>query len=632
MPSGIRRTNEANDRRVPYRAMNGFDDGERVTAPDGETRYRGSQPDWDPPRGTYEYGAFSGQRYGVKADPHMGGNTGGYGENMSRTAGADASRFAGGGGYYGSSSRRENAYGYSHDGINGHSGHGRDVSMKDSNNCGKPPRRNMRALLIVIAVLIVAGGIFAAVNAINSNNKAKAMQELSDAVRPYDDKYCEGVYVNGVNLGGMTADQAYASVQTVIQQQNSVWRVRLVLNGSPVAEITADMLGLGPDSPQVYNAIAQTLNDAWLQGHTGNDAQRKSSMDTLKNNPYIANVQMPAADTSVIDPILQQIKSQIETPPTDASVIAFDPYHTVPFTYNQESNGVTLDTAPLERQLYDMVSNHQAGEIVISPTVVEPGVKVADLKKDHTLLASVATDISTTSTEDRNENIRRAMELINGTILQPGQQFSFNDVVGERTVKNGFLTAIEYAYGEHVEGVGGGVCQASSTLYQAAVKAGLQILKRSPHSDSVSYAEYGKDATVYWVGKRKIDLVFKNNTDKPVYIVASVQNAPNSKKRLVTKISIYGRDPGDVRYDLETKTIETLSIPDPEITKDKEGTYAVYDDEMVQVTDGKLGYVVESYQVQYTGKYETDRKLLYVDTYKPQAPKVYVGIQKRAYV
>ena len=124
--------------------------------------------------------------------------------------------------------------------------------------------------------------------------------------------------------------------------------------------------------------------------------------------------------------------------------------------------------------------------------------------------------------------------------LNPGADFPFNapvlaDRADHRHLHRGFYPAIEYVYGEHVEGYGGGVCQASTTLYQAAVCAGLQILKREPHSDSVSYTDYGKDATVYWVGKRKIDLTFKNNTEDPIYIIAAVQKDPTNKKRLIAK-------------------------------------------------------------------------------------------------
>ena len=610
---------------MPASDMKGAEGG----TPLNGVRFRKHQAAWDQRYEDHGTGAGAEQPYHMDTDPHISGRRNAYGADMSQPVGYDPSRNRYDRRYGNTAAQDSGAYQYYGTKNDEYRNYG--IPPRNDPQKRKPPRRGALAWVIVIGILLVAGGIFIAVNTVNNNNRAKALQELSDAVRPYDNKYCDGVYVNGVHLGGMTTDQAYAAVSAVLQQQNSVWRVRLTYNGTAMAEITADMLGLGQDSPQVYNAIAQTLNDAWLQGHTGTDSQRKASMDTLRNNPYMANVQMPTADTSVIEPILQQIRYQIETLPVDATVIAFDPNQATPFTYTPESNGLTLDIAPLERQLYEMISNHQAGEIVITPTVVAPNVRLEDLKKQHTLLASVSTDISTASAENRNLNIRRAMELLNGTIIQPGQQFSFNDVVGERTTKNGFLPAIEYAYNEHVEGIGGGVCQASSTVYQAAVKAGMQIIKRSPHSDSVSYAEYGKDATVYWVGKRKIDLVFKNNTDMPIYIVATVQNAPNSKKRLVTKVSIYGRDPGNVRYDLETKTIETLSIPEPEIIRDTDGVYAVYDDEMVQATNGKLGYVVESYQVQYTGKYETDRKLLYTDTYKAQAPKVYVGIQKRSY-
>ena len=203
-------------------------------------------------------------------------------------------------------------------------------------------------------------------------------------------------------------------------------------------------------------------------------------------------------------------------------------------------------------------------------------------------------------------------------------------MVGQRTEANGFYPAIEYAYGEHVMGIGGGVCQASTTVYQAAVCAGLQIVKREPHSDSVNYTEYGKDATVYWVGKRKIDLVFKNNTEDPIYMVAAVQKDPSNKRRLIAKVMMYGEDMGDIRYEIECKTVQELDPPEkPVYVKDKDATYVTYTDQEKSVSKAKPGYVVESYRVKYEGNVETERQLLYVDTYEPKAERIYVGVKRR---
>jgi vancomycin resistance protein YoaR len=271
-----------------------------------------------------------------------------------------------------------------------------------------------------------------------------------------------------------------------------------------------------------------------------------------------------------------------------------------------------------------------SGTLELQPETVEPEVHILDLQKHYMLRSSVYTPISTSSEENRNNNIRRAFEFINGYVLQPGDQFSFNSVVGQRTEENGFFPAIEYAYGEHVMGIGGGVCQASTTLYQAAVCAGLQIVKRQPHSDAVSYTEYGKDATVYWVGKRKIDLVFRNSSEDPIYMVASVLQDPSNKRRLIAKVMMYGADMGDVRYEIETKTVQEIDPPEnPVYVKDKEGTYVTYTDQQKSVSKAKPGYVVESYRVKYAGNTETERTILYTDTYDPKPERIYVGVNRR---
>ena len=483
---------------------------------------------------------------------------------------------------------------------------------------GKKPRRNLALILslTLVALAIAAGGITAGINAYQQ-------QQILDAVTPYDQLYCEGVYVDGIHLGGMTREQAENSVQSQIQQRNSVWYVHLTYQGDVIAKIDAAMLSMTVDAKRV-------LEEAWKQGHTGTPEERLEAMKDLRVNPYAGYTATPTGDTSVIDGLLEGLKTRFEKPARDAALTAFDPSLPYPFTFMEEEEGSRLDTGTVRDELYHMVSTMMTGSVELKPDVIEPNVRLADLQKHYMLRSSVYTQISTISPEERNHNIQRAMEIVNGYVLDSGKKFSFNSVVGERSTANGFLPAVEYVYNEHVMGVGGGVCQASTTIYQAAVCAGMEILDRTPHSDSVSYTEYGKDATVYWYGKRKIDLVFRNTSEDPIYMVAGVQPDPSNKKRLICKVTMYGADMGDVRYELEAVVAEELEPPEePEYIKDKNAEYVTYTDQQKSVAKAQPGYVVDSYRVEYRGGEFVERIPLATDTYKPKAERIYVGVTKR---
>lgn len=161
----------------------------------------------------------------------------------------------------------------------------------------------------------------------------------------------------------------------------------------------------------------------------------------------------------------------------------------------------------------------EGGEQVTIPYYVSYAAVTADelqQKLFNATLASYSTKYGT-STANRCANIANAAGKINGVILKPGEVFSFNGVVGKRSVANGFYTAKEYVNGETVDGIGGGTCQVSSTLYNAVLYADLSIVSRTNHMFPVSYCPIGQDATVADTG---IDFKFSNNTDYPVKISA----------------------------------------------------------------------------------------------------------------
>ncbi len=481
-------------------------------------------------------------------------------------------------------------------------------------NCGA-----LLKLLAAAAVILLA--VVGVVNLISRQNETQAIQ---NAVNAYSNLYCQGVYVDGIHLGGMTREEARAAVQKSAQLKCDEWNVQLVTGaGEYVGEINSYHLGM-----TVH--VDDALNDAWAQGHTGATAEEKmAAMEALLVTPYHTSTALPSGDTAAIDRILGEIANSVYAPASDAWA-EFNPYATNPFVITEETVGRYLNVEGIKHQVYDMVSRMESGVVSVEPSPLYPNVTAEMLRQQTTLIGSHYTPISTTSTENRNKNIERACELINGRIIEPGKTFSFNGVVGARTKKNGFYTAIEYAYGKQVEGYGGGVCQVSSTIYVAAVRANMEIVKRTQHALEVNYTTFGLDATVNIEGK-KIDFEFRNNTGSPIYIVTKVMKKPKvDKNHFLVICDIYGPAmESGVTYDLTAITTE-VPIPEPTTVPDKKGEYVTYTDEVVEnVVKGKVGYEVDSYKIKYVNGEEVERTHMFHDTYKPVQPVHYVGVSER---
>ena len=487
----------------------------------------------------------------------------------------------------------------------------------------KPPKppADKTILKLIAAVAVVVIIVVIAVNLISKNSQNQA---IVNAVAAYDDLYCQGVYVDGIHLGGMTREQAKEVVQKSAQLKCDEWHVRLeTLAGEYVGEINSYHLGM-----TVH--VDDALDEAWAQGHTGSDVnERYEAMESLAKAAYNVSTALPSGDTSAIDRILDEIAANIYLEPTNASIASFNVKATNPFEIVEGTPGRMLDVESIKAQVYDMVSRMESGVIHIVPTEVQPAITKADLEKQTTLIGSAYTAISTTSTEERDTNIELACDKITGTIIAPGMTFSFNDIVGPRTAKYGFKEATVYNYGKETPGYGGGVCQVSSTIYVAAVRANMQILKRTQHGLKVNYAEYGLDATVNYEGK-KIDFSFKNNTEGNIYVITKVMRKPQiDKNHKLVICEIYGPAMEEgVTYDLVSETVQ-VPIPEPTYTPDKKAEYVTYTDESYLYEVGSVGYEVDSYRVKYVDGVEVERTHMYHDTYAATQPVYYVGIFER---
>ena len=503
---------------------------------------------------------------------------------------------------------------------------GQETHRQDDAPAEKPRFRGGMAVKILLILVAAAALVFAGYSGWRGYQAVQTRRAMEAEVNAYNDRFCRGVYVDGIDLGGMTRAEAEDAVNAHQQASAGAWSVGLTWEGETLREIRSEDLGVTVD-------VEDALNQAWSRGHTGDLEARYADMRSLAEEPYEGSSIRP--DTAKIDGILALVAQELYRVPEDAEMTGFNPDATDPFSFKPEVAGRMLDTEPLKAELYRRFENMESGEIPLAPEEIQPQVTVASLRSDmYSLRGYATTPISPTkSTEDRNKNIRRAFELVSGTVIQPGQQFSFNNIVGQRTVENGFFPAEEYVSGLHEEGIGGGVCQASTTIYQAAARANLQIDKRTPHSMAVNYTDYGKDATVYWwVGKggQKIDFAFTNNTEHPIYIKAAVQSAERNRKRLQCNVWIYGESLGDgVSYEIVTEEITVPAPEEPETRRDKDMKYVTYKDETYEFQKAENGTEVHRWLVKYVNKKEVERKELETDMYPAKQQIIYVGIRER---
>ncbi|WP_407309425.1 VanW family protein [Desulfosporosinus sp. SB140] len=185
--------------------------------------------------------------------------------------------------------------------------------------------------------------------------------------------------------------------------------------------------------------------------------------------------------------------------------------------------------------------------------------------------------------KNRSINLTLAARALNNKVIYPGKVFSFNNIVGERTLKNGYKDAYILNNNRYIPALGGGICQVSSTLYNAVLLADLQIIERVPHQVPIIYVPLGQDATVYYP---KIDFKFKNNTSSPIYIRSKVQSG------LLT-LQIYGK-----------KTGKIVQIK-PQILKTIRGRA------------GSKGYIVKTWKIVKDSQGNVNKSMLSRDIYAP---------------
>ena len=304
---------------------------------------------------------------------------------------------------------------------------------------------------------------------------------------------------------------------------------------------------------------------------------------------------------------LDKVYSEVHTEPKDA-------YYTKdPFTLYPHVDGIDFDISMEEAK---KLLEENKEEYVIPLKITKPDITTDEIGSEGfpDLLGTYKTYYNS-SNKDRTTNLRLASNKIDGTVLMPGETFSYNKVVGERTIAAGYKEAPIYAGGKVVDGIGGGICQVSSTLYNAVIFANLDIVSRTNHRFVPSYVTAGRDATVVY---GSIDFKFKNTRKYPIKIESSVSGG-------VAKVSIYGMKE-EKEYDVKIETKITGSIPTKTVYEE-DSTLAAGKEKVVQ--KGHKGTYSEAYKVVYYNGKVVSRTLLSKDKYSAMETIIKKGTKNK---
>ena len=463
----------------------------------------------------------------------------------------------------GRSAQQRNNAGRSASGRPAGSGNGR------SNNNRRKKRKSPVGVLLLAVLLVV--GIVAGVNYFRAQNAAKAQQEAElaaqqqaeqeDALLSQQTIY-EGVSINGVALGGMTREQA---AQTVESAMGLAEHALTLTYGEQ--SYTVNLMA-GTD-------LASVLEQAYQVGRDGTREENLATIERIKTENVEFTV---AAGYSLPDmtEILASCAAAIDSAPVNATVTGFD-----------------------------------AKEA--SLTEVAPDMDKATLKTRFKKLTSFTT--TTTSNSNRNTNIRLCSTAINGAVVQPGEEFSVNNTTGKRSAEKGYKDATVIKNGVYVQEPGGGVCQVSSTLFNAVVRAGLQITERHNHTIVSSYVPIGEDAAIDYPNK---DFKFVNNSEGPIAIVMSFDESGKKLKATIYGIPILEEG---VTLDLTSEVTDTIAMPEPTYTEDPTLAYG----EEVTVTTGLEGKKVTTYLITLKDGKQISKEVLHKSNYPKRTPVIAVN-------
>lgn len=461
------------------------------------------------------------------------------------------------------------------------------------------PRRRGGWLMLLTASLLLLGGMLYAVYA------AYQPYALFQMRRDWMQRstYFDGVVVDGVHLGGMTREEAALALSGGQMAGAQALNLTLRLDGRAIA-INEQQIPYTRNTQAVLAAAYAfgRQNQGLPHGGAGSPFEARFAQTQQALAQKVQLTTASTYDQADVRRLVEELARATDREPVNAMIATFD-FNTRQFTVTQDAPGAVLDQEALTAQLTQWLDGGaRSGEMDFASQMVPPQVTGAALSAGFGKLAAFTT--TTTKDELRNTNIRLAAAKLHGATVMPGDTFSFNKTVGARTSQGGYQMAPAISGGVMNDEIGGGVCQVSSTLFNTAAMAGMQIVRRSPHAWPSSYIDKGLDATVNWPD---LDFKFKNDKQTPVFIVAAYE-----KRKLTVEFYGLNEQPGQT-VELDTRLISTTQPPAEPLYQQNP---ALPQGTRKQIKKARPGYVVETWRIYKRDGQEYQREKLFNSTYK----------------
>lgn len=430
----------------------------------------------------------------------------------------------------------------------------------------------------------------------------RAAAATEDEQRIYD-----GVYLDSVYVGGLTKEQAREEYEKYI---DGIGKLNLTFKTSKGTYSTT------LEEINVSVSLDDAVEDAYNYGRQGNILSRYKEIKALEEENAVL-VPKKKFDADKLKDKLQNETSDILTAPENASIKR----ENGEFIVYDGVVGETIDVDATVKEVQEAFEKEwEQKSITLDAAVKEqqPQYTADDFYAIDSVLGQYSTEYNSGNT-NRAKNLATGAAKISGTVLMPGEQFSMYDTVSPFTEENGYADAGQYVNNELVEGMGGGICQVSTTLYNAVLISELQVDERYPHSLTVSYVPLGRDAAI---AGTYMDFKFSNDTEYPIYIEGYAGGGTIS-------FAVYGHDerPDNRTIDFESKIISTTEPGAPTEIKDD----TLDEGSTVTEQDAHTGYYVELWKHVYIDGELTDSyKVSYgASQYTAQSAKIRVGTRKQ---
>jgi vancomycin resistance protein YoaR len=418
-----------------------------------------------------------------------------------------------------------------------------------------------------------------------------------------DDRLPAGFTVGGMEVGGQPAGLSLAQLLTRVseleQTKVTASTSSATSDGRPLRKVTFKEFGLRIDASVAVRALEKYRDRSWWE---------RSLYRLRREDNFSYRVSISWDNATLARVARQAWDGAGGTPPQDAKRQINERDEVV---YTPEAAGVKVDWAALTDRVKKLAPADLRPASAMQPLAVRvpmvraaPRITVASLKEEGIdRKISEFTTSFTSSAAGRSHNVTAAARALNETLLQPGEIFEYGRIVDKADKEYGYREAPVIIKGKLTPGIGGGICQVSSTLYNAILQAGLDVVERRNHSLAVHYLPPGLDATF---ADGYVNFRFRNSTGKQLLIRTVVQN-----KRVTVKL--FGTLPDHVAYRTETRQLKVIE-PQTQYV----GSASVAPGSEKRLQKGQPGYLVDTYRIKLMNGREVSRERLPRSHYRPQ--------------